>query len=147
MNRVSNRLASLTPQRANLLFQALVALLMAAFWVRCMPFRRLAPRLGDSGRESALGMPEGQDAWVRDVEWAVHALARRMIPQPTCLMQAAAAKAILDWRGIPATVYLGVRPAAGDGRQVDAHAWLRCGSRIVTGKLEASRYSPLAWFS
>jgi hypothetical protein len=131
----------------NLLFQALVALWMAAFWVRCMPFRRLALRLGDSGRESELGMSEGQEAWVGDVEWAIRVLAGRLIPKPTCLMQAAAAKVILDRRGIPATVYLGVRPAAGDGRQVDAHAWLRCGPRIVTGKLEASRYSPLAWFS
>ena len=152
MLRALRRFAQLPHQRKVLLLEACVALASAAFRVQRIPFRQLARRLGTSGCESPQELPDAQDQIAREVEWALVALSRRLariLPRPpTCLMLASAGQTLLRRRRVPATVYLGVgSEAPTDGRTFDAHAWLRCGTRIVTGKAEAARFKPLAWFS
>jgi hypothetical protein len=142
-----SRLASLPGGRRALLVEAVGALLAAQLRVRCLPFRRVAARLGASGAETGHELTPAQQLLSREVEWAIAAASRRLRPRPTCLMEAVAAQALLRRRGVASTVYLGVAPARADGRQINAHAWLRCGERIVTGKTEAGRFRALACFS
>lgn len=147
MARWLSRLAGLPGTRRVMLAEACAALLAAQLQVRCLPFRRVAARLGASGAETGHEVTREQQALSREVEWAIAAASRRLRPRPTCLMEAVAAQALLRRRGVAATVYLGVAPARADGRQINAHAWLRCGRRIVTGKAEAGRFRALACFS
>ena len=140
------RFVRLSHQRKLLLFEAIWRLFWAVLQVRLTPFRVMAGRLGKSGHESPFEVPTDHATVAQDTSWAISAISRRLFKPPTCLMQAAAAKSILSRRGISATVYFGVAPGTGDGRGFNAHAWLRCGRRIVTGKSESQRYKPLAWF-
>jgi len=47
--------------------------------------------------------------------------------------------------GISSTLYIGV--GKDEERKLTAHAWLRCGPFIVTGKEEMKRFTPVAFFS
>jgi hypothetical protein len=74
------------------------------------------------------------------------ATASRHLPwNCTCLVQAMAGKAMLKRRGVPSTLYLGV---AKDGEtRLQAHAWLRCGARILTGWQEMERFKVIGTFA
>jgi hypothetical protein len=142
-----NTFSGLSSRRKRLLPVAAYAIVATMARVKFCSFRRFAAALGRGGRESEFDLSTDQQLLAQDVEWAIAAISRRLFPRPTCLMQAAAAKRVLAGQGIPATLYFGVAPDAGNGRAINAHAWLRCGNRIVTGRAEARRYRPLAWFA
>jgi hypothetical protein len=56
-----------------------------------------------------------------------------------------AAKAMLKWRGVPSTLYLGL--AKNNETQLEAHAWLRCGEHVLTGYKGMGRYTVIASFA
>lgn len=120
-----------------LLGEALAHLTWARLLVSIVPFRRLAGQLGERGRETPAAVPEEARPALREVEWSVQGIARHVPLGFVCLPQAIAAKWMLRRRGWPSTLYLGVAPN-GDSAQLPAHAWLRVGSKIVTGEAEAA---------
>jgi hypothetical protein len=139
------RYRALPPAKRQLLREALLRLLLARAALALVPFRRLAAWLGEPGAESGPDVSEEQRPVVEDVAWAVQAMARRVPWDSRCLAQAFAAYRMLRRRGIAATVYFGVRkdPAV----PFKAHAWLRCGPRIVTGEAGHEAYRVLGQFS
>lgn len=155
MNRL-RRLLALPRSRQALLFKCASALLLAAWQVRKWPFSRLAASLGTPTpppavpRQPALvpADPRTGEARAADVRWAVGAWARVWPWQPTCLMQAVAARRLLVERGVPCDLFFGVRGQrpgeATSAPEIGAHAWLRCGDMIVTGEAEAARFQPIA---
>ena len=65
-----------------------------------------------------------------------------------CLQQVLAMRRMLDRRGVPATVYLGVEHGQADAaRGRRAHAWVRTGNRIVNGNIELDRYAVVGVYS
>jgi hypothetical protein len=76
------------------------------------------------------------------IAWAVHH-AQRVIPRATCLPQALAAESLLAWASHPSTLRIGVIKT--DQGQLEAHAWVESGGRIIVGELhdDLSRYTPL----
>lgn len=68
--------------------------------------------------------------------------ASRAVPGAACLTQALAAQVLLERRGLPARVRVGVTRA--DGGQLLAHAWVESDGRIVLGGTDLSGYTPLA---
>jgi len=54
------------------------------------------------------------------------------------------AKALLGQSGLPATIYFGL--AKDSDSQLLAHAWVRCGERIISGKPDMERYTVVACF-
>jgi hypothetical protein len=68
--------------------------------------------------------------------------ARRLPWHPTCLRQALAVQRMLRRRGIPARLHLGVASIA----EVEAHAWVTVGDRVVIGARERERFTPLGAF-
>lgn len=107
-----------------------------------LAFRRLAAFLGEEGRETATGTID--DARARVVGQAVEAAARHAPWQGLCFAQALTATAMLRRRGLACTTYFGV---ARDGGRVAAHAWVRCGDRMVVGGEGHERYAVLATFA
>lgn len=61
-----------------------------------------------------------------------------------CYDQALTGKIMLNRRGLSATLYLGL--AKESEHQLSAHAWVRCGDSIVTGKAGMDRYMVIACF-
>jgi hypothetical protein len=61
------------------------------------------------------------------------------------LVQALAAKWMLQHRRIPSTMYFGV--AKDPTGQLLAHAWLRSGSEVLTGSEGRQRFTVVATFA
>ena len=80
------------------------------------------------------------------IGWAVRTMARRTPWNSNCLAQAIAAKRMLRRRRIACTLYLGLAKDAKD--ELAAHAWLRCGNRILTGGRSSQwQYTVVSTFS
>ncbi len=139
------RYRALPPAKRRLLNEALAHLFMGQVILVCVPFRRMATWLGAIGIESTTQIPDGQLRMVEDISWAVQAMAGRVPWDSQCLAQAVAGYRMLMKRGIPSTLYFGVKkdPQAA----FSAHAWLRCGSCIVTGAVGHSNYRIICQFS
>jgi hypothetical protein len=78
------------------------------------------------------------------VSRAVQRAARNLPWECQCLVQAVAGKAMLRRRGLPSTLYLGV--AKDEDAKLCAHAWLRCGNVILTGREGADRFTVVSTF-
>jgi transglutaminase-like putative cysteine protease len=111
----------------------------------CMPFRRIAAWLGTPGVESPVTVTPENARTAEEIGWAVTALGRRVPWDGRCLAQALAATAMLRRRGVEGTVSLGVRE--GESAEFVAHAWLRVGSRVVTGGAGHEQYQALTTFA
>lgn len=130
-----------------LMLDVLFTLCWFSLYVRWRSFQQLSARWQGQGMETPQDIDPAHQATAREVEWLIDAASRRLPFEATCLMQASAAKSILARRGIASTIYFGVAPSRDDGRAVNAHAWLRCGARIITGRAQARECRALTWFS
>ncbi len=132
-------------RRLALAAEAVAWLAVARLAVVALPFRRLSTTLGVHMAESPAGSTPPELA---DIGWAIRAAARRTPWRSKCLEQALAAKAMLRRRGIPNTLYLGVRSEGPDGeRRIVAHAWVRSGSLHVTGGPHVETFGVVSTFA
>lgn len=134
-----------TPGERGPLLEAVLWLGLARLAIALLPFRRVATHLGRPCHEtpvaslplpaavSALTVTRALQRATRNLPWRCH-----------CLVQALAGKAMLRRRGLPSTLYIGV--AKDENADLCAHAWLRCGDRILTGREEAHRFTVLSTF-
>ena len=120
-----------------------MALAQAA--VHLLPFRWIATNLSQPVDHpideaiSAEGMLRAQG-----IGWAIRTLSRHHPWKVKCLVQAVAGKWMLQRSGLPGTLYLGVDH--GKEKWLEAHAWLRCGTEIITGEAEHERFKIIAAF-
>ncbi len=107
-----------------------------------IPFRWIAPFLGQTMVETLYSAPASPLAL--QISWAVRAGSRYTPWESKCLAQAMAAKRMLKRRGLDSTLYLGLSK---DGKNMlSAHAWLRCGDRILTGGPIHRQFTQVAAF-
>lgn len=69
--------------------------------------------------------------WITRISRSVPRAAQIVPWRSDCLVQAEAARALLFRQNIRADIRLGARKTA--GKQLDAHAWLICDGKVVTG--------------
>ena len=77
--------------------------------------------------------------------WAVATAACHLPWRSSCLVQALAAQRMLMHQGIPGMLYLGaaIDAGKGDGKAIDAHAWLKCGGEFITGGFPHQAYTAI----
>lgn len=140
MIRLWHRLRTASREERALAVEALALLLVARLALWFLPFAAVRRLLSFSPR-----LPRTPAVPAERTAWAVAAAARRL-PGPfrDCLPQALAAEAMLKRHGAPAELRIGVRRGSA-GRQVEAHAWVLSGERVVVGSLDdLPSYVPLA---
>jgi hypothetical protein len=128
------------------LLEATLWLALARLAIVLLRFPVLSRRLGTPRRESTFDDDERQRPVLRRIRWAIGAVSRRAPWRCKCLEQAIAAKMMLRRRGMASTLYLGVAREP-SGVALQAHAWLRCGSRYVTGGEDRARYAAVSTFA
>ena len=128
-----------------LLLEALAWLCWAKLLLLLLPFRWIAPRLGRPMAESPATIGKSERRLASRVSWAVESVARHAPLSFVCLPQAIAAKWMLRRRRLASTLYLGV--ARPDEVKITAHAWLRAGDKILTGRAESRTHTTLATFA
>lgn len=87
----------------------------------------------------------GKVEYIRRIGWAIGAVSRYTPWESKCLVQAIVAKLLLRRQLLPNTLYLGV--ANGDAGKLVAHAWIRTGTRVVTGGYGLDAYTIVATFA
>jgi hypothetical protein len=107
-----------------------------------MPFKKIASWMGNLGVESAHNLLSTEIAL--KVEYAVRIASRYTLHQSKCYDQALTAKALLGQCSLPATIYFGL--AKENENQLMAHAWVRCGHSIISGKAGMERFTVVACF-
>jgi hypothetical protein len=128
-----------------LLIEALLWLGLARLAILALPFRWIAPHLGQHMAESAPSEAPQQASRLRRIAWAVRTASRHTPWESACLAQAVAGKRMLRRRGLQSTLYLGVT-RNGDER-LDAHAWLCSGDVILTGVHGKERFTIVSTFA
>ena len=129
-----------------LLLEAVALLGLARLTARILPFRWIARSLGKQMAESstALSAAHLQQAWI--VGQAIRSAAKLTPWESVCLSQAVAAQWMLKRRRIPATLYLGVAKDKARRKGLSAHAWLRCGKVILTGRAGHRQFAVITTF-
>lgn len=140
------RLYRLPWRKRLLLTEAALQLAVSRLVIACVPFHRIARRLGTEGRESTTTTPAPRQIMAEDVGWAIETMARYAPWNTLCLAQALAASRMLARRGATSTIYFGVA-TPDQHNPFNAHAWLRCGDTIVTGAVNKGHYKVLTCFS
>ena len=128
-----------------MLLEALAWLCWAKLLLLFVPFRWVAPRLGRAQAESPAAILPPERALALRISWAVQSVAANLPLGFVCLPQAMAAKWMLRRRRIASTLYLGV--ARPDEMKFTAHAWLRVGDKILTGRGESFTHTTIATFA
>jgi hypothetical protein len=123
-----------------LLLEAAVLLAAVRLCLGALPFgllhrlSRVANQLAREMNGVACFSPER-------VGWAI-AVAGNHVPASTCLAQAIAGEVLLSRHGYESTLHIGV--AKGNHGQLEAHAWLESGDRVVIGgSQDLTRYTLL----
>ena len=116
---------------------------IARILILFVPFRKYSFWLGKYNIETPEDI-KTDEIYINLISLSV-SRARKVTPwRNKCLEQAMTAKKLLNKRKIPSTIYFGVNKKDG---KMDAHAWLRCGSRYVTGGRNRNDFTAIAWFS
>lgn len=97
-------------------------------------FRMLSYTMLRRGLDNLKALRAGSRHSPSRIGWAVNAAGRRL-PGRTCLSEALAADVMLCCHGYSSSVRLGIRKTGGRSMAPEAHAWVECGGKIVTGEL------------
>lgn len=126
------RFARYSFREKRLLFEATILLATARVAILSVPFRRVAPSLGRMKVESPAEANPEQTKRAKEIGWAVETMSRHTFWKSACLAQAIAAQWMLKRHGLRGTVYIGA--AKNEAREMVAHAWVRSGTLILTGR-------------
>ena len=125
-----------------LFIEAWFLLHFAKLVILFMPFKKIASRMGRLHVESTHDLQYMEKT--TQVEHAVRRASRYTLHESKCYDQALTAKALLGQIGLPATIYFGLAKEADN--QLIAHAWVRCGNKIITGIAGMERFTVIAFF-
>jgi hypothetical protein len=126
-------------------FEAFKSLLLSTWANLVFPLKKNSKKWGIHQAESSFAEDIENKATIRLIDLSIRR-AQRMLPfRAKCLAEAVAAKQMLDQRGIKSTLYLGV--SKDDKKKLIAHAWLRAGNFIVTGKKGMEKFVEVGRFS
>ncbi len=128
-----------------LLLEVFILLGFSRFLLLAVPFKTVAPFLGQSGIESPDFISENQLKIGKKIAWGVNLMSRHTLWESKCLGQAITAKIMLRRRKINSTIYLGV--SRDEEKKMIAHAWLRCGDMILTGNRGRERFTVVGLYS
>lgn len=102
-----------------------------ALWL--LPFRWIAPALGERNATSFLGSPVYPQhlPLIAEVGRALSIVERRVPWEHRCLLQAIVGRIMLARRGVDGTLLLGMNKAPSG--EITAHAWVRTGTHTPIG--------------
>ncbi len=129
-------------------------LILRAWWwlgiyrlaLKSRPLSSLLTDLRESGTELQLaGFSAAQLEQARKTGLAISRAATATPWRSSCLVQSLVARRMLQQKGIPGTLYFGVRKTAeNEPHNLKAHAWLTCGGEVVSGSSGYQQYQVLA---
>jgi len=145
MIRYAHKFYKLEGAERSLFVKAYLLGIFYGFYVLFTPQRIIFKRLGLKGVESSFKLSAEENIKVHFVEKSMRRVVRFLPMKIKCFARALAARRILKKQNIQTTIYFGV--AKDSNSKMIAHAWLRSGDIIVTGKEEMGRFTPILFFT
>ena len=141
------KLIALPRERKAILVEAVFWLFVARLIV-LVPLARWSRYLGTlQGQTSSLDKPNHVQQ-IKRIGWAIRAASLHVPWRADCLPQAVAGRIMLERRKIPSTLYFGLAKTRLDGQvSLSAHAWLRSGTIVVTGRGLIWRFNVVSTFA
>ena len=118
---------------------------LASLRVNGLPFKWLSPFLGDRSIRTTVEPTTRQLHYIAHISLAVQRIAKFTPWRCKCFEQGLTAKFLLQLVGIKSTLVFGVTYDADVA--LLAHAWLKCGSVVVTGANGADQFKEIAVFT
>lgn len=145
MIRTVRKFCSLSWQERCLLIESFCLTGLVRLVILLLPFRWLSKVLGRHMRESPMKEGAAESALARMIGRGIETVSRYTPWESKCLVQAIVGKMMLRQYGIANTLYLGV--GRDEGNSLIAHAWLRCGETIITGRQGRERFTVVGKFA
>lgn len=123
--------------------EAWCLLALARLMLLFMPLKKLVPVM--RYKRIKTHPPEQEKLILQRIQLAVARACVRSPWRTKCFEQALAAKLMTARRGINSTIFFGVAKTGGD-EKLQAHAWVKCGSFIVTGWTGIDKYTVVGTF-
>jgi hypothetical protein len=115
-----------------LVLRVVVLLGFGRMSVLLLPFRKIAARIGEVGKDSSASLSAELILELTQIGSAIEAVSKYTPWKSNCFAQALCGHWILKSRHINHTIYFGVQKEG--NHELKAHAWLKVGSKIVTGR-------------
>ncbi len=128
-----------------LFFKAIYWTGIARILIAWIPLKRFSFLLGTHMKETPVAKVTGELEQVMAVGLAIRRASRYVPWRCKCYEQAIAAKMILRDYGFQSTLYYGV--TRNPDKKLIAHAWVRCGDYIVTGRQGMHRFTIVGTFA
>jgi hypothetical protein len=125
-----------------LFLEAWMYLSFSKLLILLFPFKKIAAMIGRPQIETP--KENMDDTIIEEIEISVIRAIKYALFTSKCYDQALATTFMFKRRRISSTIYFGLHKGA---EQLLAHAWVRCGDKIVSGKLGYERFTPVAWFA
>lgn len=114
------------------------------FIIFFLPFKFTKKFLGEEKCETSYKALRKHYKESKKISKLVYKVNERVPWESKCLVTALVIKQLLKYRNISSTIYLGVYK---NKNSMEAHAWLRVGDYIISGKEEKDRFIEVAKFA
>lgn len=139
------RFQALPWQQKKYFLQAWLWLGVKRLAILTLSFKRLSRSLQHHAEPAAFyPLDDAQIKQAQEIGRAVMTAARYTPWDSNCLAQALTAQRMLRTRHIPGMFFLGVKK---NQQKLDAHAWLQCDDKILTGKAGHEAFTVVSTFS
>lgn len=128
-----------------LFLQIYILLGLTRFAILTVPFAKMSVYYGQRMVESPPEANPEHLKTARKIGWAIRKMSAYTPWKSNCYPQALTAKYLLQRRGIQTTLYFGA--AFKTSKEMEAHAWVRCGQLFVTGGPGHQSFGTCAYFS
>ncbi|MBO3699047.1 lasso peptide biosynthesis B2 protein [Roseivirga sp. E12] len=128
-----------------LLLRVIILIGFGRLTVLMFPFKRIARWIGEEGKESSSDISEKESERLVRLASAIFAVSKYTSWQSNCFAQALCAHWILKGMKVDHTTYFGVKKEG--TLSMKAHAWLRVGQVIITGKKGHKQFTILGRFA
>ena len=145
MIKVLEKIYALSWQERQIYIEAFLLTGVVRLAILLLSFHWLAKFLGKHMRESSMDECNEKIAFAKQIGRIIETASRYTPWESKCLVQAVVGKMMLRQQGIANTLYLGVGKK--EGNNLIAHAWLRCGDTIITGRQGKDNFTVVGKFA
>ncbi|MFC2176409.1 lasso peptide biosynthesis B2 protein [Bacteroidota bacterium] len=121
-------------------------LLYARILVLFVPFKKLAPKMGEHMKETTTPLSEQASETALKIGRVIKKASQFTPVRSMCFEQAITANIMLQKRGIATTIYFGVLKQKDDGNEMKAHAWIKAGGQTITGNRGMKKFTVVSTF-
>jgi hypothetical protein len=116
------------------------------FMMVFVKYKRYEKRLGIRGAVDNYTLNEKEFALAHKIAKALNGVSNYTFWESKCMVQAVSAKWMLKAYSIPSTIYFGVKIDK-DDKKLKAHAWLKVGDCVVTGRAGHAEFNVVNFYS